>query len=442
MLKSDGKGKNTFVAVEPVVPVLNTPQDGVKESTNIVTEPSRTTVVDFDRIPKQYLLQYADGSEWPTTYYQKLVGKNDPLKVFDPKVDTPNQQYNRINNLGIRVTEPLSRTQDSEKKTFSITGAGTVVNSIPPNVNDVFVSGLGDNRFGIFNVLTSERMANNKIATYQITYALLYETTPAIDRILKECTVREYYYVRERAWMGEDTLLTEAEYNRFLALGERMKDIEGTYVRRFYDQEVQSLRYPNDDTKLYDVFLAMFVKAIGLYIPGKDIHIYPHPPKLIQDVETLFTAIINQQGAYLTDMNRELRTYGVRTFRTLQMPNTIAWSKFTATMFFTLDNKYNQFPADHPKFKPFETMDVVYRGNEGETLPAFLPVTVTPYVLSEHFYNGSYSSGLEYGLCMYLKKLPVSAELVLKLAELVMVLPRDAQFYYVPLVYVLLKYVR
>ena len=451
MLKANKRGDTKFVPVEPEIPIINKPQDGVKEASNLETIPTRTTVTDFDRIPKQYLLQYNEGSEWPVDFYHALSGRNDPKTMFDTQNDSPTQQLLKIVNLSLRVNAPLDRTQDEQRKTFELTGTSTLVASITPNEGDFFVAPIGDHRHGLFNITAVTRMSNNKIATYQIRYTMLYEITPQIAETIRLCTVRTLHYVRERAWTGGDTLLTPNEYRTFLELGDRIKDIETTFVRRFYDTSLETLAYPRD-WKLdglkaggyYDVFLAMFVKAIGLRTVGKDIRIYPHPPKPVQDIETLFTVLLNQQPGLLPYVEKECSAVNPRTFRTMQTRNTIAWSQFSSTRFFTSQiRQLATYDGEWPEFEAFEpVMFPEYQGNAGEDMVAFLPLTYKPYLLSETFYSGSYSSVLEHCLYLYLNKQPVPSEVAARLAELVLALPKDSQFYYVPMVYVILKYAR
>lgn len=441
MLKSSKSGAEWQPIKQPT-PELAQAQDGIKEASNIVTEPLRTTVMDLQRVSKQHLLQYVTGSSWSVTFYHFLRGKNDPLKIIDPKVDNSTQQLEKIHNLELRVTTALQRSQQSDNRTFEITGAATVVNSIPPNVTDCFVAEMDGGRLGLFNITSSIRGSDNKIATYEIEYAMLYEVTPDIANILKACTVREYYYVRERAWWGEDTLLQPDEWNEFLRVERLLLDVEQTYVKRFYDHETQTLKFPEDEYRVYDVFLARFVRAIGLTMPGHDIRIYPHPPKQVNDVETFWDAIINQSGTFLEDYNRRCACFSVKTFRVLQMMNTIGWSKFHATLFFTADNKYATYPYNFPGFAGFVPESINYRGNVGETLPAFGVPTLTPYILSEEFYKGSYTNVLEWALHLFIKQQPISPQPIIILAEMLRTLPKTAQFYYTPLVYVLLRYVR
>jgi len=450
MLKAS-RESTTFVPVEPETPTLNTPQDGVKEASNVVTQPLRTTVTDFDRIPKQYLMKYVEGSAWKVDFFNFLKGRNDAKKFFDTQVITPDQQLEKIIGMELRVKSPLDRSQDDKNKTFTLTGSATLANTVAPNEGCFFVVPIGDNRYALFNITRVTRMSNNKVSTYDIEYSMLFEVSPAVAETIRRCTVREYYYVAERAWTGGDTLLTPNEYRSFLKLGDAIKDIETTYVKRFWDSETETLLFPRDwrvyglkGASYYDVFLCLFVRAIGLRTVGKDIQIYPHPPKNVADVECLFTALLQQQTAFLASYNKPNGAYLVNTFRTMQTRNSIAWSRITNTRYFSDDLRSpKQYPADWVKFTEFPpTVVDEYRGNAGESLPAFLPLTYTPYLLTETFYNGSYSSLLEYGLYLYLNKQPVPSTIALKLAEVCNTLPEDAQFYYIPMVYVLLKYAR
>lgn len=443
MLQAKGKGNTQFVPVKQEPEYLDQVHDGIKEKTNIVTEPTRTTVVDLDRVPESYLLQYVEGSEWPTeAYYRRLMGKNDPKMLFDPKQDSPVQQFECIHYLELRVNSPLSRDQAQDNKTFTMSGNSTLANSIVPNEGDIFLASLGDNRLGVFNVTSTQRNSNNKIATYTIEYTLLFEATPANRAILDQCTVREFYYVKERSWTGGDTLLTPNEYNSFLAVVEQIDAIEKTYVKRFFNEDAQTILFPSQEFGYaYDVFLAQFVRDIGLKLVGKDVRIYPHPTIPIRDIETVFTAIIEQRGLFLSDYNRKNKALSTKSFRTMQTYNTVGWSKIDTTRYFSDDAPLKQMPSDWPKFDSFEGTDVTLDGS-GDTLPAFLPLTYTPYLLTDAFYNGGYSSALEYALKLYLNKQPLSTKLALELSRIVFKLPKNAQLYYVPLVYVLLKYTR
>ena len=120
MLKAKRDSVSTVPVTRPPLESLEAPRDGVKDTTNIVTNPDRTTVVDLDRVPATHLLQYTQGSPWPVMWFRRLWGKNDPKKIFDPEVINPTQQTERIINLVLKVNTTLTPQQDVAHKTFTL----------------------------------------------------------------------------------------------------------------------------------------------------------------------------------------------------------------------------------------------------------------------------------------------------------------------------------
>lgn len=117
-VNSNGRNKTQVVDVSPPTPELIKEKDGIVETTNITTVPSRTTVTDLSRIPKRHLLQYTSGSPWVVDYYRRLSGMNDPKQFFDPAVDNATQQFERIVGQVLRVGSALSWNQDSGTKSL------------------------------------------------------------------------------------------------------------------------------------------------------------------------------------------------------------------------------------------------------------------------------------------------------------------------------------
>ena len=451
MIKAGRDGAQQIPNPRPVLESLEAPRDGVKETSNIVTNPDRTTVVDLERMPATHLLQYANGSPWPVMYFRRLYGKNDPKTVFDPSVRNATQQLDRINDLVIKVGSAILPQQDTQKKSFTRSGAGTITTSIAPNETDFFVAALGGGRFGMFTVTSSERKSDNKVAVYEVEYTMLYDVTPEIWKTIEVCTQRTYHYVAERAWVGIDPMLTPEEFRRFNASANYIRLIEETYVQRFFEPKIRSLAYPGllPNEFYYDVYLVKFVRALGLRSTAEDLRVYPHTPLNIDAVQTLWK-ILEQRNPWLLEMvERKPGWYSAKSFRTRHGMNTVAFCHVTATL--TFEDTYDatqftngmnsEYPAPVPE--SFEAVPVAYRDTEGETLPAYLPLSQNEfYVLSSAFYAGSYASALEYGLYMFLNEHPVPSNLACRLAELLVKLPKAEQFYYTPLVYLLLKYTR
>ncbi|ANZ50253.1 putative virion structural protein [Erwinia phage vB_EamM_Phobos] len=441
-VNSNGRNKTQVVDVSPPTPELIKEKDGIVETTNITTVPSRTTVTDLSRIPKRHLLQYTSGSPWVVDYYRRLSGMNDPKQFFDPAVDNATQQFERIVGQVLRVGSALSWNQDSGNKEFTVTGEATLSNTIIPTEGDVFVADMGDNRRAIFAVNTTTRLAYNKIATYQISYTLIYETSPYTDQALADSTVRTFHYVADRAWVSEDTLLTPDEYNAFISIGDELASLENMYVRQFYNQEIGSLRCPLDSRKNYDVFLVDFVRNIGLNKTPHELRIYPHTPYKHDDMFTIWKALVWHNADMLGQCLQGADWWGVRSFRTYQLPNTVGWSRCQATVFFGNELRYQKIPETVPKFAPVEDRRIDFEGTSLKDQPMFITPQLTPYVFSQAFYEGGYASVLEYALQQFLNKVKLRADVPLKLARELKKLPLSSQFYYGPVVYLLLKYVR
>lgn len=451
MIKAGRNGATQIPNARPVLESLEAPRDGVKETSNIVTNPDRTTVVDLERMPATHLLQYANGSPWPVMYFRRLYGKNDPKNIFDPSVRNATQQVDRIDNLVIKVTDTIVPQQDNQKKSFTRDGGGTITTSIAPNETDFFVADLGNGRFGLFTINQSVRKSDNKIAVYEVTYTMLYDMTPEIWETVKTCTQRTYHYVAERAWVGVDPLLTPEEFRRFNSAANYIRLIEETYVQRFFEPKIRSLAYPGlmPGEFYYDVYLVKFVRALGLRYVGEDLRVYPHTPLNIDAVQTLWK-ILEQRNPWLLELvERKGGWYSSKSFRTRHGMNTVAFCHVTATFTFADTYDANQFTTGMnsefpwPVTESFEATPIVYRGIENETLPAYLPLSRNEfYVLSSAFYEGSYASALEYGLYLFLNERPVPNNLACQLAELLVKLPKAEQLYYTPLVYLLLKYTR
>lgn len=446
MIRASSTGA-TQSATNPIKtePSLTAPLDGVKEKSNIITEPTRTTVVDLERVPKSQLLVNVKGSPWAVTFYRRLMGKNDSKTLFDPSVANPTQQLERINNLELRVLSAIDPQQDTSTKVYTREGESYVPVGVAVNEFDVFTAPIGQNRIGFFSVNVSERKTDNKQSVYHITYSMLYELTERVQSVLDACTVRTYHYVVERAWSGLDTLLTAEEYGEFIDISRWKQEIERTYVKRYYDNIIHSLRVPSFNTTRHnDVFLTQFVRGLGLRHEAYDLNVYPHLPLQVGDVETLWTALRNRSKYTLPETNRPFNWYSKKCFRTSHVRNSVGFSNVDATLFFSDDFRTGQprITEADPHTVPFELKPSSEQLPDGTPLPLYQPMTKDSYVLSRAFYEGSYTSLLEKCLQMFLneQRLPTSAAVTL--AAEASKLPPLERCYYTPLVYLLLCYAR
>ena len=74
-----GKRRPRIEEPEKVTDVNLIPKDGIKEVSNIVTEPEKTAIVDNFRVPTSHLLQYGEGSPWPVRAYYRRILRRHPI---------------------------------------------------------------------------------------------------------------------------------------------------------------------------------------------------------------------------------------------------------------------------------------------------------------------------------------------------------------------------
>ena len=443
-------GGRKTIKIETPTDINTVPKDGIKEVSNILTEPDKSAVVDNFHMPSTYLLKYGQGSPWPVTYYRRLLGENDSLDPLDVGTGNPSQQYEKIEGLILSVQSALDPTQDLESKQFNIVGT-SVVYSVPANKHDFFTVEVGNGTIGVFGIDGSERKAITKMAVYEITYKMMYELSPEIQNVIDSKVVREYVYESARLDMLESPLMTKDSHNRFVSVKSAIKHIQSTYPMDFYDKTLQSLRMPTDKYATYDMFLTNFARNIGCCDTHTSYTIFPHPPHTPDGFRTVWWCLENQQFRGIAV--QEMVMFSARSFCGMRRPGSIGWSLFDRTYFPKGINPLNvsignpgsgvDAPTKTVKSVGFEPMvsDTPYSGL-CDNLPIALPLDDEMYIFSEKFYGGGYSSILEYCMFLYFNRKPLSPDMVLDIYDYVDTLPSLERYYYLPVCLLLLNYTK
>lgn len=437
---------------EPATDPNLVPKDGIKEVSNIVTEPKKTAIVDNYRVPSSHLLMYGEGSPWPVkAYYRRILGENDTMELFDAGNVNPTQQYHKIENLVISVTSPLLPRQDPTSKVFEIQGSGNISNSVIPNKFDVFIAEMGDGDYGVFTLNVSERKSANKVATYSVEYQMLYRLTPEIQEILDSKVSEEFVYDPRRIAVREDPVMTKETHNRFVSVLEAIRHIQRTYPIDFYDKASQSLRVPVSKTYTHDTWLTNFARNIGCTDERTSYTIYPHPPYNPDDVRTVWWALENNIDTL--DLSNKFKKYHASSFAGMMRPGSIGWSVFDYTYFpadidpINISRAHPGKAVKHPlpmdKSKGFDLeVSETDHADLSSNLPYVIPIDDEYYVFSKQFYQGSSASLLEALVRKYLRHESVNPKDALSVTERVMKLPDLDRFYYLPVCVLLLMYSR
>jgi len=167
----------------------------------------------------------------------------------------------------LRVSSPLSASQDAEQKNMLVSGTSNVYPFLIPVEGDMFIADIGDGNAGIFRVTASTRKSLFKDTCYEIEYVLQGYVNETNVGDLEAKVVRSVYYVDDFAQHGQDPFLEVADYNAMRVLNDRYKDLADLYLRMFCSREFKTLLVPGQQQSTYDPFMLDAVKA---FISSRD----------------------------------------------------------------------------------------------------------------------------------------------------------------------------
>lgn len=201
------------------------------------------------------LLTHIEGSEWVCQYYSQVLNTDSQTAGQNQSVSGVFQQYTRITDMELKVSSPLTTSQDPQTKQMVVRGAATVYPFVIPNTGDMFLADLGDGKEGIFQVTTSERRSVFKRTVHQIEYQLI-DTSPG-NRLadLENKTVRKLFYDRDFHNHGQNPLLFEEEFEITNFLRRSYKELVTRYFRAFFSREFKTMLMPGQKPVVYDPFL-------------------------------------------------------------------------------------------------------------------------------------------------------------------------------------------
>lgn len=219
----------------------------------------KSAIVDSRYIPSASLLTHIEGSKWDIDYYSQVLGANDELQPLQLALDPQYQQYHYIHEMEVRVSTPLSTSQDETTKEMTVTGSAMVYPFLIPNTGDMFVADIGDGKVGVFAVTRSEKLSIRREACYQIDYVLISYLTDEYKTAFEEKTVQESYFVKDFLTYGQNPFLIDTEYHAVNSLKKGYTHLLGHYFNDFFSREYQTLLVPDQTFSTYDPFI---VKAL------------------------------------------------------------------------------------------------------------------------------------------------------------------------------------
>jgi len=238
------------------MPLVNPKDDLVdapKPTPVIIAKPEyKGVTVDTKMIPVSSLLSHVEGSSWIVNYYSQVLNKDNASAGQGLGTNPIHQQYRLINSMELKVTSPLSNSQDPESKSMVVTGSATLYPFIIPNEGDIFLADIGSGREGVFQITNVTRLSISTQTCHTIDYNLIdySNTTRRTDLALK--VVQTFYYQKDFLLHGQNPLLFEEDYVVVKNLQNSYRHICDSYFRTFFSREYSILLVPLQSTPTYD----------------------------------------------------------------------------------------------------------------------------------------------------------------------------------------------
>lgn len=416
-------------------------------------------VAEAHHEPIEAITAYLEGMPWTVDYFGQLIGLHNDLRELDPGQDAAFQQYQCTKGVELRVTSALSSSYDQENAITSVSGSA-ILPYLVPNVNDYFIADAGSRQYGLYRITGIDRKVFNRGSVYQIDYDLVEYVTPetAAWTNLVAKVVRNYRFSKERLVAGLSPVLREDDYARSIDLAKSYHDLVRAYFERFFNRSSFLLVVPGQQRTYFDPHLVKFLEAM---LDTQDA-----PELAVMKVASLDHERYAANGLLwkvLLDRNygNLRRTYQKAVIAPKGLFNRSTWLR--GPIFWQLDGYVYPVVPDDPIRLPSDPLpkdtgsfDITavermedpkytnlntYHDTDGTDLPLIKSVLIDDYyVLSQAFYEGGTDlSVLEILVRDYLKHQTLNQTQLAALVEAYPDWPVLEQFYYGPLLVVLLR---
>ena len=426
-----------------------------------ITDPRyKGVTVDTKYQPVNSLLTTLEGSNWVVNYYRQVLDDDNFVSGQMPDTQPVYQQYWLIKEFELKVTNPLTYSQDDETKESELTGSGHVHPVLIPNVGDMFLASIGDGREGIFKVTSSETKSIFKDTAHYIEYKLIDYSTVERREDLNSKTIKVTHYLKDFNYYGQNPIVEDEEYYLIRDLKVRLRSLVQTYFDKFFTNEYQSLMLPGQQYPIYDHFHTSSVKI--LFNTDENPKVQFLRLMAVSDDQTmkaisLWDAVIHKDKRFLYHV---FKTYGLvstATFTREPMMESIHHSGFEYVIYpkdneisvdYELQKKKKETTGDPLIPTPFVVDDLLGELESDMTSglpygnnPLLYPVTIDDYyILSENFYNKTENqSKFELAVRDHIENKPVNRKLLKVFCETYHLWGSLERFYYTPILIMMIK---
>jgi len=425
----------------------------------IEPEGYRSVIYDDNNLPLHSLISYIEGSPWAVNYYSQILSKHNDLRELDLGQPTIYQQYQKIVNLEIRVSSPLTSNYDSETGITTTTGNGLLYPFIVPNISDYFVTDVADNALAIFRITNVERRTFNRDSVFSIDYDLVGYVSVLLENFndLESKVNKTYHFNKDRLVEGLQPLLKDSDQQDVINFKAYYTDITKYYFKTFFNRKYMTLVVPGQEYAIYDAYLVNYLLKIVDTFDAPEIRSIRRIPVEIDPYFSqpqLWELLLNKDYDSLKTCNSKMGIVSKFVFNKNTHMFSAVFSNIDYIIYPLLPDTSIVLEKDPlPKvlslvsLRDLQTTDSVLDlirnqyVTDVKTFQLFYSTIIDDYyVLSSDFYNNTNNqSVLEILVKDYLRNKTLDSKMLLTFANIYKTLTRLDQYYYGPILLTLLK---
>lgn len=243
---------------------VTTAQTG-NDSPYIVDAPKPSVSTVFETLNSEPArITDIEGEPWIVTYFHLSITANETPNPLDAALDPTLQQYLKINEFRISVTDDLEFSFSQENNTNTLTGSALLFPStVKPTTGDMFVGYVEANRRGVFNITSIEPLGYYRQTVYRINYSLHSEYTADIANALDVKVIRQSYFDIKRLKAGYSPIVSVETEREEKSLYTQSKFLLEFLYENFYDPEINTFCFTDTlGRRIYDPYAVQFFNSV------------------------------------------------------------------------------------------------------------------------------------------------------------------------------------
>lgn len=355
-----------------------------------------------------------NGSPWDVVYFNQVLRTNDTPRQLDTGIDPSLQQYVRVKNYELSVTDGLDFDYDQTNGISELTGGAEMWPGLAPHIGDMFVARMKGNRMGLFVVKTAVPMQYLSYTGYRITYELFDYHNDDYQTDLDRKVIKEMFFDKDSR--GCVDALEEGE--KIVDVGLVLARLTQWWYDEYYDLMTETALYPRG-SKTYDPFVVSFFRElVNRNLRGYNPLVSQYSCEnghYKKNIRTIFDLLIDNNAYGLSFVSKSMKTVYSTSFLTGSVYNNIGTTAVREVIWPTTD----------------ETLVASSSG--------FLPGEY--YVFSKAFYESDLINMVYYERMVYeaLRGTKATVDELTKLVDSMESMSTEKRFYMIPVtIYLLL----